>query len=513
MRIIYNTLERLFNMFNDEIKSLVLDLSKEVDGVVVYTDGSHEGSFNLTGGGIHGYTYKNDKPKRGLGLGKWKATKKGYSDTDVEEPVTVVEYFDGILSLGQGTNNTAELKTGALSLEIVNELSEAGIKNAQVMMDSKYVIDGIVQYVDKWAEQNWIKQNGSPLMNTDIWKAAYDTKNKLKDNNVTYSIDWVKGHSGDPGNESADVNATIGRVLNSINKDEETRDDVTFAVSEAQGYWKTDVSDKVSLLTGTSIIFDSKNYDPECRRFHVFSNEQTDTSMYGISDNTACYGVIELSEPPSFINAIIERQKSVLKNIDPDLSMFYQLHIRNAFSPKNLGIIKKHGTRVLTSGSKYKELRLFGSGSSITEILYPIRFAVDGITIHQALSVLLDEFIDTKFEFSKVYKLVDITEHVYDMTDDGKKKICKLKEELNSSSGHLDLSKHCPDIKTDYGFNPLVLSFGSDLPRREIVSGAAKLNPKAHLLHWEDSGSFKRAFVLETDEGVSIWHNPWRSVL
>lgn len=500
-------------MFNDEIKKLVLDLSKEVDGVVIYTDGSHEASFNLTGGGVHGYTYKNDKPKKGLGLGKWKATKKGYSDTDKEEPVTVVEYFDGILSLGQGTNNTAELKTGVMSLELVSEMADSGIKNAQILMDSKYVIDGIVQYVDKWAAQNWIKQNGAQIMNLDIWKTAFDTKNKLTANNVDYSIDWVKGHSGDPGNESADVNATIGRVLNPSQPDEANAGSITVAVSEAQGYWKTDISDKVSLMTGTSIIFDARFSSEDCKRFHVFSNEQTDTSMYGIPDNTACYGVIELSEPPKLINSILERQKMVIKNIDPDLSMFYQLHIRNAFSPKTLSTIKKHGTRVLTSGSKYKELKLFGNGSTITELLYPIRFAVDGLGIHAGLSVLLDSFIADKFASSSMYKIVEITEHVYDMSEEGKKKVCKLKEVLNSSSGSLDLSKHFPEIKTDYGFNPLVLSFGSDLPRREIVSGAAKLSPKAYLVYWQDGGSFKRAFVLETEEGVSIWHNPWRSIL
>ena len=500
-------------MFKEELKTLSLDLTSDTDGVVIYTDGSHEGTFNLTGGGIHGYTYKKEKPKRGLGLGKWKATTKGYSAEADIEPVTVVEYFDGILSLAGGTNNTAELKTGILSLDLASGLSENGIKNAHVLMDSKYVIDGIVKYVDRWAENDWVKPNGSPLMNTDIWKSAYDLKNKLKENEVNYEIEWVKGHSGDPGNETADVNANIGRVLNVFDAVNTQETLGTFTRSEPQGYWKVDVSDKVSVLSGTSLIFDARDTKEDCKRFFAFTNEQSDSSMYGIPDNTACYGVVELKEAPNLINSVMIRQSNIIKKSDPDISMFYQLHIRNAFSPKTLTNIKKYGTKVLTPSTKYKELKLLGNGSTVTEILYPVRFAVDGILLHQTLSGILDCFIKDRMKDSKVFTVNDVTDHVYDMKEEGKKKVCKIKEELNSSNSSLDLSEHYPEIKTDYGFNPLLLSFGSDLPRREIVAGAAKLNPKAYIVHWEDSGSFKRAFVLETDEGVSLWHNPWRSIL
>lgn len=501
-------------MFDSELKTLSSDLSKEADGIVIYTDGSHSSNFNLTGGGIHGYTYKKEKPKRGLGLGKWKATPKGYSaEATEDELVTVVDYFDGILSLAVGTNNTAELKTGVAGLELVSEASDNGIKNANILMDSRYVIDGIEKHIDKWVANDWLKPNGAPLLNTEVWKSAYETKNKLKENKVEYTIEWIKGHTGNPGNETADVNSKIGRVLNPYDSSVTQEVSGTFTRSDPQGYWKVDTSDKVSVLAGTSLIFDVRSVSDKATRFFAFTNGDSDSSMYGIHDNTACYGVVELKESPSLINSIMQRQKTVCKNSDPDISLFYQLHMRNAFSPKTLSNVKKYGTKVLTSSTKYKELKLLGDGSTITEILYPVRFAVDGVMLHQSLSEILDGFLKDKLESSDVFNVIDITDHVYLMVEEGKKKVCKIREELNSSNSSLDLSEHYPDIKTDYGFNPLLLSFGSDLPRREIVAGAAKLEPKAYIIHWEDSGSFKRSFVLETTEGTSIWHNPWRSVL
>jgi ribonuclease HI len=499
-------------MFIDEIKQLVDDLTlDDVDGVVIYTDGSYDPFTHLTGGGIHGYTYKKEVPKRGLGLGKWKSTESGYT-AEGESSVSVVEYIDAVVSLARGTNNTAELNTGIAGLFIAAELGRRGVKNVHFRIDSKYVIEGIKTYVDHWEKNNWLKANGQSPANIEMWQTALKIRKEVEQLGINYDLTWVKGHEGEPGNETADNSADIGRILN----DNLVDLSITISKSDSKGYWKVDVTDKISLIAGNLLIFDAVYTTKDCKRFTVYSNEKNDISTYGIPDNSASYGVVELKEPPIYINKVIEHQHNSLsedlKN-SVGTSLYYHLNLRNTFSPSTLALYNRHGVKTLTPSTKYDELRLLKKETPITEILYPVRFAIDGFGLHQSLGIILDQFIEDKFKNNIFFTYIEVTPYVYSMNETAKNKTYKLRPELDSATGRLDLLSHFPELKTDVGLNPLILSFGSDMPRREIVASAAKLNPKAYVVHWNDGGSFKRAFILETDEGIGIWHNPWRSVL
>lgn len=80
----------------------------------------------------------------------------------------------------------------------------------QIITDSQYVIQGLKGKVEKWERNNWIVSVGSIALNIDLWKALVKEK---KD--VSVSMIWVKGHSGNLYNEKVDKMALKARVSTS----------------------------------------------------------------------------------------------------------------------------------------------------------------------------------------------------------------------------------------------------------------------------------------------------------
>ncbi len=98
------------------------------------------------------------------------------------------------------TNNQMELSAAIEGLSTLNEPC-----NVELFTDSKYVMDGITLWIQNWKKNNWKTAAKKEVKNKDLWQ-------KL-DQLMTYhhvQWHWVKGHSGDLGNEKADRLANKG---------------------------------------------------------------------------------------------------------------------------------------------------------------------------------------------------------------------------------------------------------------------------------------------------------------
>jgi ribonuclease HI len=74
-----------------------------------------------------------------------------------------------------------------------------------VYTDSEYVRKGITEWIHGWKQRGWKTADRKPVKNTDLWQRL----DALRDlHHVEWR--WVKGHSGDPGNERADALANRG---------------------------------------------------------------------------------------------------------------------------------------------------------------------------------------------------------------------------------------------------------------------------------------------------------------
>ena len=109
----------------------------------------------------------------------------------------VKELYGGELDT---TNNKMELRA---VIEGLNTLKEPC--SVKVFTDSKYVMDGINSWIHNWKKNNWKTANKKDVKNKDLW---IQLDNLVSKHNIAW--EWVKGHSGNPGNEKADELANRG---------------------------------------------------------------------------------------------------------------------------------------------------------------------------------------------------------------------------------------------------------------------------------------------------------------
>ena len=103
------------------------------------------------------------------------------------------------------TNNRMEL------LAAINAL--AALKRpcaVSLTTDSKYVQQGITEWLAGWKRRNWKTASREPVKNVDLWQ-------ELDRLAAPHTIDWhwVRGHTGHPENERADqlANRAIDEML------------------------------------------------------------------------------------------------------------------------------------------------------------------------------------------------------------------------------------------------------------------------------------------------------------
>ena len=116
----------------------------------------------------------------------------------------LIEYGESNKQLYGGdistTNNKMELTAAIMALKEIKEPCEIILYT-----DSKYVLQGIEEWIHNWKKRGWRGANKKPVKNIDLWKELDELRDE---HNIKWN--WVKGHSGDPGNEAADMLANRG---------------------------------------------------------------------------------------------------------------------------------------------------------------------------------------------------------------------------------------------------------------------------------------------------------------
>lgn len=139
------------------------------DKVVMYTDGACRGNPGPGGWGVV------------LSYGGTDKTLRGY--------------------VPETTNNRMELTAVIEGLRALKRPCDV-----ELHTDSKYVMQGINEWMQNWKRNGWKTAARKPVKNLDLWK-------RLDDEAARHRVrwHWVKGHSGVAGNERADslANAAI----------------------------------------------------------------------------------------------------------------------------------------------------------------------------------------------------------------------------------------------------------------------------------------------------------------
>lgn len=138
------------------------------DGVVIYTDGACKGNPGPGGWGALMISRAHRRELRGGEL--------------------------------HTTNNRMELTAAIESLAALKRPCRV-----QLFTDSQYVRNGIMQWLPQWKKRGWKTADKKPVKNADLWVRL---EQEIERHDVTWH--WVRGHSGDLGNERADELANMG---------------------------------------------------------------------------------------------------------------------------------------------------------------------------------------------------------------------------------------------------------------------------------------------------------------
>jgi len=130
--------------------------------VVMYTDGACRGNPGPGGWGV---------------LLKYKGSEKTLKGFDSET-----------------TNNRMELMAVIEGLRSLNRDCAVELNT-----DSKYVLQGINDWIVNWKKNGWKTAAKKPVKNVDLWQQLDEEASR---HDIKWH--WVKGHSGVPGNEAAD---------------------------------------------------------------------------------------------------------------------------------------------------------------------------------------------------------------------------------------------------------------------------------------------------------------------
>ena len=138
--------------------------------VVIYTDGACKGN-----------------PGPG-GWGAW-----------LKSGATEKELFGGELAT---TNNRMELTAVIEGLAALKRPCKVIL-----YLDSQYVRMGITEWIRGWKAKGWLTSTKQPVKNVELWKQL---DKLVSEGGHQIEWRWVKGHSGDVGNERADMLANKG---------------------------------------------------------------------------------------------------------------------------------------------------------------------------------------------------------------------------------------------------------------------------------------------------------------
>lgn len=473
----------------------------KVTGAVFYTDGGQRivKFKSRSGWGIHGYFYNEDKPQ---GLGSFKMeypTAQGYlakNQVSKDDAVNVTDIINIYGNNGSKTNNVAELEALLQTFEMFFQTGmNTFIKKLVVRVDSKYVLDGTVEFMQGWKRNGWRKLDGQPVKNVQYWKEIDAWLTKLEEADVELDLGWVKGHV-DSGNIIADQMATLGLLQDKEYADEwikredymRTNLDINPLLLESKLlYLKDFFEDNISMRDGHYYHWIYNNNSPSSK-INEMGRNLVDSSV----------GFVATTQKQEILDSFYKSCEALDQTVSSspkviDLSLILKPNLQIELSPDNISKLP------LEIGKKDIKLRTTSDKNVIT-VLEPPRNSME--TFRRAVE-LLNNYRCLTDKYSDEFIETDITEHLFDTEVNGKG-VTKYKFKVNED---VSVDVVAPIWKESGVVNhEFTLTFGLDLPRRRVFSNIKDLNPKVSIFTWYENEFVSYfATIIRIDGAYGVW--------
>lgn len=502
-------------------------------GIVIYCDaGARPTNPGYVGWGLHGYKYNLEESKKGTGLPDQVLTNKGYflksafadamANKITEEvlaaftheelqkitiaepeiyPVTPIHYIDGYGNLSYtSTNNVGELTAAITALNWCKEHPE--ITHISIFADSEYVVKGTNEYLEKWKNNNWLKQDRTLIANDNLWKEHSALLEYYKEKGVKVTIDWVRAHNGEHGNEIADRYSTVaalkamgGQYLNCVE------------VTQPEGYWKY-IVDRHPFISHKAMIFNALT-EYQVPGHYYLSDNVREIENVGKKSTDGAYAFIALTDPDDILELVRAHQSKLANGCDALIIarldyLFNPTHHKEIGEFKTYAMYQKDLTR----------LDLYGlNREPITRELRPAKLSIRAVEALSDLSMRLDQYLQNDDR----YICTDITDQFFEIKEVKKKKDVVeqfvLRPEITVGAASVKVNVNY-NVKNELKDKKISLTLGVDLPSRNSIKQMEDLKPKIHLITWKESDqSFRYATVIFTDKDKGIWAGVYSNLI
>lgn len=474
---------------------------------ICYSDGGCKN--NHVGWGFHGYVYKDTDPKKGSGNPIYKPSVVGYvPKASKEKEVSVLKYFDGYGSHKEpGTNNVAEMLAAYNALSKFSDYTQDNyaVKSITVKTDSEYVRKGITEYSKHWIKNNWIRSDGTPVPNKELWKTLLEKVDTIKLNNIDVNVIWVEGHqkdvtNGSPdklGNDIADKLATIARIGS------ETGHHVTsIKTSPSEAYWKLE-NNTNPLFFNKRLYFNTLRHSQHSGVYYLGDHSKEDDHL-GKKFGDGAYSVVILKEEEPVLEMVRKHQTSMTGDMDAII----MVRLDQLFSPSVYKDIEEHGHVSLVRKDQ-NSLDLYTLDKQpLTKEMKPPRLAMRAIDCLSTLRAILDNYIN-KSDTNLCE--TDVTATFYeDQVKTTKKEVITqkvLKSNFVVGFGSLEVSV---DFKSGRDNNrivqsPVNLTLGIDIASRNSLKKLEALDVKVVVVTWREVlDVYRYATVILSKDGTCI---------
>ena len=415
------------------------------------------------------------------------------------------------------TNNRAELISYIRVLEMATYF---GWKTVNVYFDSRYVMDGAKKFIKTWVKNGWRTKVDNIIANKAEWEIINTFQKQLKASGQKITYTWVKGHSGNKGNENADTNAT--KALLAGEKGDtvahlvvQTKASIEAAAAELLATTTDSNADgsvvekpvKVKkalpcnkLIAGKRIIFTTNTPMKTPDGLHVYMVNSFDDSggkngkYIAKPASDSLYGVVLTKEPVPQLETIIQYQNSITPNdfVQPVIGLLDRI-----LRPVNWQMLTDYGMSHLT----HNRLSICTvEKEPLSLYLRPPRLAYDAIETSMILLDRLDCYrLDAK---STSVEYMDITDALYTPVS-GKGKGFTLHKGLSGQDKHIDVNVMHGDKSVN-----VALTVGIDLPPRNNLSAIGKTTSEltVTLVKFDIAkAGFRYSVIFKTDTDYAIY--------
>lgn len=490
-------------------------------GVVLYTDGSARPNPGNIGWGCHGYVFEYKDIKKPIMVENNMITNNGYVahkdiktlspaftnvdklDKDMYIAVEPISYFDFLGStLEEGTNNKAEILALSNSIKKVMEYEP---KYINVYTDSEYVKNGITDWCKNWDRANWRKPDGTPIINAEQWREAFELISHLKVKGIHFNIEWVRSHSDVFGNTHADILSVIGMNYSTARQ---TR--IEFSVTDAKGYWKNEI-DKHPFINFKRIYFNSVEKFNIAGQYFQADPGASDFTVGKRIPETG-FAIVKLKENDVAIEAVKQKQFESSN----DQNAIIMMKLDRVYSKEIYPYLKEHGKYCLLDSKNNLNIN-FIDKKPVTVEMNPTGLSLRAIETFNFLEELMNDFLkfkDDGFETAvntRKLNAHDITNIFFNIEEKKVKSsivnkyILKDDFTVGFKDFHVTINESYLDSTVKIKI-PLIL--GTDLLPRNNLKKLENESPKVFVITWRESQhSIRYATVIECESGIGIWSN------